>query len=75
MAGHHPGEFVNCTPLSNARIVIVGADVSVGGDSERSRIDHIMADKEGWNKIKQIVAINCTIMMCVDRNQDNCPFT
>jgi hypothetical protein len=66
MAGINAGEFVNCTPLSNACIFIVGTDFSVVWDSERSRIDHIMADKEGLNMIKANAVIKCTMMMCVD---------
>jgi hypothetical protein len=66
MAGMNPGEFVNSTPLSNASIFIVGTGFSVVRDSERSREDHIMADKEGFNKIKEIPAIPFTMIRCAD---------
>ena len=66
MAGINAGEFVNCTPLFKACIFIMGTDVSVVRDPERSRVDHIMADKEGLDMIKANAAIECTMMMCVD---------
>ena len=66
MADINAGEFDNCTPFSNARIFIVGTNLSDVGDSERSREDHIMADKEGLNTIRAIAAINCTMLMCAD---------
>jgi hypothetical protein len=64
MADSNAGEFDNCTPCSNASIE--GTDVSVVRNSERSREDHIMADKEGLNTINAIAAIDCTMMMCAD---------
>ena len=66
MAGINVGECVNSTPLFNACIFIVGTDVSVVRDPERSRVDHIMADKEGLDMIKANAAIEFTMIMCVD---------
>jgi hypothetical protein len=66
MAGMNPGEFVNCTPLSNVPSSIVGTGVSVVRDFENSRVDHIMADREGLNKIKTFPAIPCTMIRCAD---------
>jgi hypothetical protein len=67
MADVHSGEFDNCTPSSNLSIVIGGLVLRTDvWDSEGFREDHIMADKEGLDTIKAIVAINCMMLMCAD---------